>query len=73
LLSANYEFVERHPESNSVFMRQPENQFTSARQNPAFLDSPKRRNMSDCRLKYKRVNTGNLQRKLELTLIELVQ
>jgi hypothetical protein len=51
LLSANDEFVKRHPESNSVFMRQPEEQFSGARQDPAFLNSPKRRNIRDFRLK----------------------
>jgi hypothetical protein len=51
LLSADYEFVKRHPESNSVFMRQPEEQCIGARQDPAFLNSPKRRNIRDFRLK----------------------
>jgi hypothetical protein len=32
-------------------MRQPEEQFSGARQDPTFLDSPKRRNIRDFRLK----------------------
>jgi hypothetical protein len=32
-------------------MRQPEEQFFSARQDPAFLNSPKRRKIRDFRLK----------------------
>jgi hypothetical protein len=32
-------------------MRQPKEQFSGARQDPAFLNGPKRRNIRDLRLK----------------------